>query len=155
MQVQDILTRKGHQVYSVPPDCSVREAAAMIAARNIGVAVIVNSQGALLGIISERDVLRSLHKIGGNLLKLPVSVLMTGRVFTCSPETSARDALSLMGAHRIRHLPVVRDGQILGLISVRDVLKFQLEVREDQDRGNGGAQLPARPHSCTLPAAAP
>jgi len=151
MQVRDILARKGHQVYSVPPDCLVREAAAMIAARNIGVAVIVNSQGALLGIISERDFLRSLHKIGGNLLKLPVSVLMTGRVITCTPETDARDALSLMGSHRIRHLPVVRDGQILGLISVRDVLKFQLEVREEQDRDNGRALPATSPNSYISP----
>jgi CBS domain-containing protein len=155
MQVQDILARKGHQVYSVPPDCSVREAAAMIAARNIGVAVVISSQGALLGIISERDLLRSLHKVGGNLLKLPVSVLMTGRVVTCAPETDARDALSLMGAHRIRHLPVVHDGQILGLISVRDVLKFQLEVREEQDRESDRALLPTRPNGCTAPGVTP
>ena len=155
MQVQDILARKGHQVYSVPPDCSVGEAAEMIGSRNIGVAVIVNSQGALLGIISERDFVRSIRKIRGNLSKLPVTVLMTSRVVTCTPETSARDALSLMGKHRVRHLPVVRDGQILGLISVRDVLKFQLEVREQQDRNDRRALFHADPDGYSSPAATP
>jgi CBS domain-containing protein len=134
MQVQEILERKGNQVYLVGPDCSVREAAAKIAAWNIGAVLVSDSKDTLLGIVSERDFLRALNKFGGGVLDLRVGILMTRSVITCAPETTISDALSLMGSHRIRHLPVVRDGQILGLISVRDVLEFRLEVLEEQDR---------------------
>ena len=144
MQVQEILDRKGNQVYVIGPDCSVREAAARIAAWNIGAALVTDSENVLLGIISERDFLRALNKFGGGVLDLQVSVLMTRSVVTCAPETTISDALSQMGLHHIRHLPVVRDGKILGLISVRDVLEFRLEVLEEQgwERRYGHASVP-------------
>jgi CBS domain-containing protein len=143
MKIQEILDRKGNQVYVIGPDISMREAAARIVAWNVGAVLVINSDNVLLGIISERDFLRALNKFGTGLLDLKVSVLMTKSVITCTPETTISDALSLMSLHHIRHLPVVRDGQILGLMSIRDVLEFRLETLSEQgeDRHNGAAPL--------------
>jgi CBS domain-containing protein len=134
MQVQEILERKGNQVYLIGPDYTMRQAAAKIAAWNVGAALVTDSNDVLLGIISERDFLRALVKFGGSVLDLRVSVLMTKSVVTCVPETTVSDALSLMSQHHFRHLPVVRDGQILGLLSIRDLLECRLEALEEQDR---------------------
>jgi CBS domain-containing protein len=144
MKIQEILDRKGNQVYVIGPDISMREAAARIVAWNVGAVIVTDTDNALLGIISERDFLRALNKFGTGLLDLRVSVLMTTSVITCTPETTIGDALSLMGSHHIRHLPVVLDGQILGLMSIRDVLEFRLETlsEQDGDRHNGAAPLP-------------
>ena len=132
MQVAEILYRKGKgiSVFAVNPECSVREAAAMITARNIGAALVTDSDGFLVGILSERDIVRSLTQHGGSSLELQVGDLMTRSVVTCAPEASVNEALSLMATHRFRHLPVMRDSEILGLVSVRDVLEFRLEGLE-------------------------
>lgn len=136
MQVQEILERKGNQVYLLGPDCTMREAAAKIAGWNVGAALVTDADDTLLGIISERDFLRTLVKFGGGVLDLRVKILMTTSVVTCEPETTVSDALSLMSRHHFRHLPVVRDGQILGLLSIRDLLEFRLEALEEQDRAD-------------------
>jgi CBS domain-containing protein len=134
MQVQDILEHKGNQVYLLGPEYTMREAAAKIAAWNVGAALITTADRTLLGIISERDFLRALVKFGGGVLDLRVSVLMTKSVVTCDPETTVGDALALMSRHHFRHLPVVRDGQILGLLSIRDLLESRLATLEELDR---------------------
>lgn len=131
MHVEEILERKGNQLYEIRPEQPVREAVAMMAARNIGTALVTDPGGALLGIISERDLIGALNEIGSSALDLRVSELMTVSVVTCTAETTIGDALSLMALHRIRHLPVVRDDQIFGLISVRDVLEFRLKALEE------------------------
>jgi signal transduction histidine kinase len=131
MLVGEILDQKGNQIYEVGPDWPVRKTFAMLAAWNIGAALVTDFEGLLLGIISERDLVRSLNEFGGSVLRLRVSDLMTRSVITCTPEATISDALSLMALHRIRHLPVVRDTKILGLISIRDVLEFRLEALEE------------------------
>jgi signal transduction histidine kinase len=130
MQIGELLDRKGHQIYAVGPDWTVRKAAALIAERNIGATIVTDAAGHLVGIISERDLVRALNEFEGNLLDCRVSGVMTASVVTCAPETSVGDALSLMASHRIRHLPVVREDAVLGLISIRDVLEFRLESLE-------------------------
>jgi CBS domain-containing protein len=131
MRIGEMLDRKGHQVYAVRPEWTVREAAAVIAARNIGTTIVTDSAGALVGIISERDLVRALAEFGGGVLDRCVGGLMTASVVTCTPDTTVNDALSLMASHRIRHLPVVLDKEVLGLISIRDVLEFRLESLEE------------------------
>ena len=131
MYVEEMLERKGNQVYAVGAEWTVRDAAAMIASRNIGTTLVCDPEGGLLGIFSERDLVRALKDFGSSLLDMPVSELMTRTVITCAPETTVSEALSLMASHRIRHLPVTREGKILGLISVRDVLEFRLEALEE------------------------
>ncbi|HVH82665.1 MAG TPA: CBS domain-containing protein [Stellaceae bacterium] len=142
MQVQDILDRKGNQVYLLGPEYTMREAAAKIAGWNVGAALVTDANRTLLGIISERDFLRTLVKFGGGMLDLRVSVLMTKSVVTCEPETTVSDALALMSRHHFRHLPVVRDGHILGLLSIRDLLECRLEALEEFDREQANGHAP-------------
>jgi signal transduction histidine kinase len=130
MLVEEMLDRKGHNVFAMRPEQTTREVVALIAQRNIGAMLVTDRDGALLGIVSERDLVRCLHEAGGGVLDLPIGDLMTRSVITCAPETTIADALALMGAHRIRHLPVVRGKEVLGLFSIRDVLEAQLESHE-------------------------
>lgn len=131
MQVGEILDRKGHQVFAVRPEWTLREAAAVIARRNIGTTVVTDPQGALLGIVSERDVVRTMSEVGVGVFDLSVARVMTAAVVTCSPDATVAEALSLMASHRIRHLPVVRNDAVVGIISIRDILEFRLESLEE------------------------
>jgi CBS domain-containing protein len=132
MIVEDILVGKNNSLYTVNPDQPVREAAAIFAARNIGMAVVVDAEGGLVGVLSERDLVSFLSDVGGAVLELPIKDLMTRSVVTCEPSTPIGEALSLMALYRIRHLPVVKDSRIIGLISIRDLLEARLEVQEGQ-----------------------
>ena len=131
MQIGDMLDRKGHQVYAVSPESTVRDAATQIAEHNIGSTVVTDAEGKLVGILSERDLVRLLAEHGDDLLDRCVGGVMTAAVVTCGPETTVHAALSLMASHRIRHVPVVRDDAVVGLISIRDVLEFRLESLEE------------------------
>jgi signal transduction histidine kinase len=131
MRVEEVLARKKGGLIAVGPACPVREAVLILATRNIGTVLVTHPDGSLAGILSERDVIRSLCNCAGNLLDLPVSDLMTSSVITCTPSDTIDDALSLMGRHRIRHLPVVSDKKILGLLSIRDVLEVRLQTIEE------------------------
>lgn len=131
MRVEAILDRKGCHLYEVSPDWPVRRAVALLASWKVGTTLVTDFEGGLLGIISERDVIRALNESGGSILRVRVRELMTRSVITCTPETTIPEALSLMAVHRIRHLPVVRGAKILGLISIRDVLEFRLEGLEE------------------------
>jgi len=131
MQIGDMLDRKGHRVYAVRPEWTVREAAAQIAQHNIGTTIVTDADGKLVGILSERDLVRLLAEDGAKLFDRCVGGVMTASVVTCGPATTVREALSLMASHRIRHLPVVKDGAVLGLISIRDVLELRLESLEE------------------------
>jgi signal transduction histidine kinase len=131
VQVREILDRKGHQVFAVRPEWRVRDAAAVIARRNIGTTVVTDPNGRLLGIVSERDIVRALCEAGREVFDLAVSAVMTATVVTCPPEATIGEALSLMASHRIRHVPVVYDNAVVGLISIRDVLEFRLESLEE------------------------
>jgi CBS domain-containing protein len=151
MQVHDILELKGNQVYLLGPDITMREAAAKIVGWNVGAALVTDADDTLLGIISERDFLRTLVKFGGAVLDIRVRALMTKSVVTCAPDTTVSDALSMMSRHHFRHLPVVRDGQILGLLSIRDLLEFRLEALEEHDRAdNSIAELAGPVSSATV-----
>jgi signal transduction histidine kinase len=109
----------------------VRKAVALLAAWRVGTTLVTDFRGGLLGILSERDVIRALNEFGGSTLRVKVRELMTRSVITCTPETTISDALSQMALNRIRHLPVMRDTKILGLISIRDVLEFRVEGLEE------------------------
>ncbi|TLF77524.1 CBS domain-containing protein [Nocardia cyriacigeorgica] len=123
MRIAEILRRKGSEVATVRPDSTVRALLATLAAHNIG-AVVVSSDGVgITGIVSERDVVRSLHQHGAELLDAPVSQIMTTDVRTCDPDDLVDGLRRTMTDHRIRHLPVVRDGRLIGIVSIGDVVK--------------------------------
>jgi signal transduction histidine kinase len=129
--VDEILDRKGRHVHEISPDWPVSKATALLASWNVGTILVTDFHGALLGIISERDIIRSLNEFGGSVRRIKVRDLMTRSVITCAPETEIGEALSLMASHRIRHLPVVQDKKIRGIISIRDVLKFRMDSLEE------------------------
>lgn len=123
MRISEILRSKGNDVATVAPDTTVASLLATLAERNIG-AVVVSADGeTIAGIVSERDVVRSLHARGAALLDTPVAEIMTADVRSCAPEDRVDSLRRTMTEHRIRHLPVLRDGRMVGIVSIGDVVK--------------------------------
>ncbi len=135
MRISEILRRKGEDVATIEPDTKVGQLLALLAEHNIG-AVVVSSDGAAIeGIVSERDVVRRLNERGAGLLDEPVSSIMTATVRTCAPGDNVEDLRATMTEHRIRHVPVTRDGKLVGIVSIGDVVKSaiaELETEREQ-----------------------
>ncbi|MBF6170765.1 CBS domain-containing protein [Nocardia blacklockiae] len=134
MRISEILRKKGSDVVTIAPDAPVRALLALLAERNVG-AVVVSADGrALDGIVSERDVVRRLHTIGADLLDRPVADIMTTVVHTCSPDDRVETLRTTMTEHRIRHLPVLRRGRMVGIVSIGDVVKSALsELQHERE----------------------
>lgn len=132
MQISSLLRRKGHEVATIDGSESVRAALAMLADRGIG-ALVVSSDGRRVeGILSERDVARGLHERGAPLLTQPVSSVMTSPVHTCPSDASVHSLAQTMTDHRFRHVPVVDDGVLVGIVSIGDVVKARLDELEEE-----------------------
>jgi CBS domain-containing protein len=132
MRIRDILRRKGDTVATVAPDATVRQLLAVLAEHNIG-AVVVSPDGASIsGIVSERDVVRRLHDRGAGLLDRPVSDIMTAEVRSCGPGDQVEDLRRTMTEHRFRHVPVVEDGRLTGIVSIGDVVKSAIDELESE-----------------------
>lgn len=129
MTIAAVLKGREGQVVSIADDCTVAEAIAMLAERRIG-ALPVLSGGRLAGIFSERDVIYCLARVGGTALDKPVAEVMTAPAQTVEPEQSVLGALSLMTERRFRHLPVVRGDQLVGLVSIGDLVKYRIDKIE-------------------------
>jgi CBS domain-containing protein len=132
MHVQAILQTKGTKVYSVPANARVSDAIGALNKHNIGAVVVVDTDGKLVGIISERDVVRLLGRDPVGALKRPVSECMTASVVTCTRETLIADLMERMTRFRIRHMPVVERDELLGLVSIGDVVKRKIEETEQE-----------------------
>lgn len=128
MSIQYTLDRKKIKVISLPKTTLISEVAETLSAENIGTVMLTGQGGRLAGIISERDIIKEFAKRQKNLELLTAEELMTPQVITCSPEASLSDVLALMSANNIRHLPVVHEDELVGLISVRDVLDTQQQL---------------------------
>jgi CBS domain-containing protein len=130
MKVSDILQVKGSAVKMVRPETSAREFAVRLHAEQIG-AMIVSSDGQSIdGIISERDLAYGLAAYGSELPTFPVSKLMAKTIVECSPDDNINHVTKLMTQRRVRHLPVKEGGQLVGIISIGDVLKYRLDELE-------------------------
>jgi len=129
MRIADVLRSKGTWVATVRPESSITELLAGLAGHNVGAMVVVGDEG-IAGIVSERDVVRRLHEHGPALLDRPVSEIMTKVVATCTPRDSVDDISVLMTRRRIRHVPVVEDGGLGGIVSIGDVVKSRMEELE-------------------------
>lgn len=139
MLVQHILTSKGDLgVITVAPGTTVQEVAALLSSKRIG-AVIVSADGkAAKGIVSERDIVRELGKRGAACLKDPVESLMTAKIVSCTRAEGTDAVLGRMTDGRFRHMPVIEDGQMVGLISIGDVVKARLmELAAEKDALEG------------------
>jgi CBS domain-containing protein len=129
MTVRAILDTKGHQIESVEPDARLSSAIKTLAERRIG-AVLVMSQGRMEGILSERDIVRVLGERGAAVLDEPVGAVMTRKVVSCRQADTVAAIMEMMTSGKFRHLPVVEDGRVVGLISIGDIVKWRVREYE-------------------------
>jgi CBS domain-containing protein len=132
MQVEAILQNKGTTVYTVPAKAKVRDALGVLNQYNIGAVVIVDAVGDVAGILSERDIVRLLGRDPTGALKRPVSECMTANVITCGRDTPIASLMEQMTRFRIRHIPIVENGALVGIVSIGDVVKRKIEETEQE-----------------------
>lgn len=134
MRIAEVLRNKGASVTTVSPDTSVEDLLEELTRRNIG-ALIVVEHDAVIGMVSERDVVRRIQKRGAAVLQERVCDIMTTEVFTCLPSDSVDSLAETMTEHRIRHLPVMVDRSLVGIVSIGDVVKSRMdELRHERDQ---------------------
>lgn len=133
MTVRAILDGKGHQVVTLSPDATLSAAVKTLGERRIGAALVMNGSN-IEGILSERDVVRVIGERGPAALDEPVSAVMTRKVKTCSESDTVAEIMEAMTSGRFRHLPVVENGRLVGLISIGDVVKWRvMEYEREQE----------------------
>ncbi|HET6259366.1 CBS domain-containing protein [Pseudonocardia sp.] len=130
MKIADILAAKGRTVHSVLPWLTVGEVAERLGRLGVGAVLVCDENRAIRGIVSERDIVRALGRDGAALLTKQVSEVMTRHVSTCEPEETVAHAMARMTAGRYRHLPVVVDGALVGMVSIGDLVKNRLREME-------------------------
>lgn len=131
MYVSTILSSKGGDVVTVEPNATVGQAVALLAEKTIGVVVVSSDGKSAEGILSERDIVRALA-VHHSLENIAVSALMSRDVISCAPDDTIAELMALMTERRIRHLPVVEDGALAGIISIGDVVKYRLAEIEGE-----------------------
>lgn len=132
MSVKDILAAKGHEVYSVVNTVKLRDGIKVLNSKNIGVVLITDQAGSLVGILSERDIIRRSLAQETGFRDEPITKSMTDKIKTVSSAASIDDVMEIMTSSRIRHIPVIDDGQISGLISIGDVVKRKIAQAENE-----------------------
>ena len=134
MRIADVLKTKGAAVSTITPDMTISELLATLVARNVGAMVVVSSAG-LVGIVSERDVVRQLHVHGASVLSRPISKIMTSAVATCTKADTVDEISMLMTKHRVRHVPVLDGKKLIGIVSIGDVVKTRMgELEAEQQQ---------------------
>jgi len=124
MQVRDVLKTKTGRVITIEPEATVTEAIARLVQNNIGSLPVVDGEGRLVGVYSERDLLRGIHNHGERLGRMRVSEVMTHSPTTCAPDDDVNDVMGQMTYKRIAKVPVLDQSKLVGIISVGDVIKF-------------------------------
>ncbi|MDT5218559.1 MAG: hypothetical protein QOF15_664 [Mycobacterium sp.] len=134
MRIADVLRNKGAAVTTINPEATVRELLAGLAEQNIGAMVVVGDEG-VVGIVSERDVVRELHVHGASVLSRPISKIMTSAVATCTKADTVDEISMLMTKHRVRHVPVLDGKKLIGIVSIGDVVKTRMgELEAEQQQ---------------------
>ena len=129
MTIESILRQKGTDVATITPEASIKSAADWLHARNIG-ALVVTSGNAMLGLVSEREIVHAFSRYGEAAASMHVKDVMRYGVTTVSPDDSVDRVMTLMTRHRARHMPVLRDGKLAGIVSIGDVVKHRLDDLE-------------------------
>lgn len=129
MTVRSILSTKGHQIISVEPDAKLAAAVKLLGEMKIG-AVLVMNQSRLEGILSERDIVRALGERGAGVLEEPVSQVMTRKVVTCKETDTVAELMEMMTTGKFRHLPVLDNNKVVGLVSIGDIVKRRVQEYE-------------------------
>jgi CBS domain-containing protein len=132
MTVARILAAKGHDVVVTQPNRSLTEVANILRERGIGALVVTNADDEVLGIISERDLVRAIAEHGAAALESPLSRHMTAKVVTVDENASIETVMDMMTEGRFRHVPVVKNGRLAGLVSIGDVVKHRIAVIETE-----------------------
>ncbi len=132
MLVSDALERKGTEVISTGPKNSVVDTTRILKGRGIGAVVVLDDSGQLVGIISERDIVHGIAMHGERVLKMTIDQLMTDDVVTCKRNDTINEVRKMMVDHAFRHLPVVENNELKGLISISDVVKLRVKELERQ-----------------------
>ena len=126
MLVSEILNKKSSSVSTMSPNDSVEDAIGMFKEKKIGAVTICDTRGKLVGILTERDVLHSQAEIGAETFKLEIEEIMS-RVHICKPDDDIKSVMRLMTFKHVRHVPVVVDGELIGMVSIGDIVKNQLD----------------------------
>ncbi len=136
MNVSDILKAKGREVCAIGADRPVREALSLLNSRRIGALIVLDAQGQIAGILTERDILRHLNESGGTLGPCAAGRLMTPRerLIIATEDDDVGYAMNVMTSNRIRHLPVIGKGRLVGLLSIGDLVKAQLADTEHENK---------------------
>jgi CBS domain-containing protein len=130
--LSSILKNKGAEVVSVSPSDTVLAAARVLTHHNIGAALVRDADGRMLGIISERDIVGGMANQGQGTTQLSVERLMTRDLVTVTPQMRVTEAMELMTRHRVRHLPVIEGGQLVGIVSIGDLVKARIDEAEHE-----------------------
>ena len=132
MTIAAVLREKGNTIVSVMPQTPIMDIVATMSSRRIGAVLVLDGEGVLDGIISERDVVKTLAQHGPDIHTMQAADIMTRAVTTVTPDTSINHAMELMDQGYFRHLPVMDDGRLVGIISVRDVVRARIELQDDE-----------------------
>lgn len=132
MYVETILQTKGVLVHTLPENGTLADVVALLNAHNIGAVVITDRGGTIVGILSERDIVRQIGRNPSGALGLAIGTAMTRGVVTCERTTTITDVMERMSSRRIRHMPVVEDGTLVGIISIGDVVKHKMREVEHE-----------------------
>jgi CBS domain-containing protein len=132
MSVAAILQGKPERLIGLPDSKSLADAAKLLTQEKIGALVVRNAGGDMIGIVSERDIVRAIAHEGVGVLERPVSTIMTRDVICCTPTDSVAEVMGMMTARRFRHLPVKSNGKLIGMVSIGDVVKARVEEAEGE-----------------------
>ena len=133
MRISGLLRQKGDFVATVAPGATISEVLAELAEHGVGALVVTEDGEHIAGIVSERDVVRALHRQGPDVLDVPVSYVMTAEVVTCAPDAEVDSRMAVMTERRVRHVPVVVDGRLTGIVSIGDVVKHRVHELVDEN----------------------
>ena len=147
MNVDQVIRKKGRHVETISPQLSISGAVKQLAEQNIGALIVVNDQEELVGVVSERDVIRCLAGRGSRILNREVQEIMSRGVVTCGLNDTVSQAMKIMTDRRMRHLPVLDNGRLVGMISIGDLVKhrvaeIEFETRFINDYVSGTADTP-------------
>ena len=132
MTIAAILRHKGHDIARVSPTATIKEVADRLAQKRIGAILVMDAADRLMGILSERDIVRAIPTHGVRVLDMTAAQLMTQAVHTATPQTSVAEAMEQMTNRRVRHLPVLDQGRLVGVVSIGDVVKARIDQQTQE-----------------------
>ena len=132
MPIEDLLTEKSRNLFTIEPDKTVEDVITILAENDIGALPVCDATGKMVGIMSERDIVKSFNKTDDKWRRLKISDIMKTTVISAAPGDKIRDVIEIMNEKRIRHVPVLEDGELVAMFSVRDLFSYLLEATQAQ-----------------------